>query len=131
MNPPSEDIKDILESSQSGTGLVFGTDLFIGEEPVSPDQCITIYDTGGPEPQAGYVYDYPTVQVRIRGNKGAYKETWALADTIKSALHGLHNESWNGTKYHGIWCQSDIIFIGYDDNSRPVFTVNFRIHRSA
>jgi len=130
LNPPSEDIKDILEQSSVGVGT-FGTDLFISKEPDSPDSCITIYDTGSTgESQAGYSYDYPTIMIRIRGTRMGYAAAWALAEDVKDALHSLANETWNGTRYVGIWCMGEPNSLGYDDKQRPILTLNFRIHRT-
>ena len=127
MNPPSQDISDILVGAGVGT---FGTDLFISKEPDSPDACVTIFDTGGFDPVANYVYDFPTVQIRIRGGKMEYQTAFAKAQDVKDTLHGLSGETWNSTKYVGIWAQGDIIFVGYDESNRPVLTVNFRVHRT-
>ena len=131
MNSPSEDIKDILESSAVGLGLVFGTDLFVSRMPETPDQCVAVFDTGGEPPQPSFVYLKPTIQVRIRGAKTGYQTAYTLAESIRDALHDLTNETWNSTRYVGIWATSDIFFIGYDENDRPLFSVNFRIHRTS
>jgi hypothetical protein len=129
MNPPSEDIKDMLVASSAGLGHTFGIDMFISEMPDSPDVCYCIYDTGGIEPEVQYEYDRPAVQVRVRGAKSGYRSAWLAAKDIRDTLHGVHNETWNSTRYVGIWCMGDILFAGYDDSGRPQFTINFRIHR--
>ncbi len=46
MNIPSKDIKDMLEAS-SALNLVFGTNLFIGQLPDKPRNCVSIVDTSG------------------------------------------------------------------------------------
>ncbi len=130
MKSPAEDIKDVLESSAVGIGT-FGTDLFVSKEPSEPDACTTIYDTPGQEPEAGYRYDRPGVQVRVRGTAGGYQAAYAKIEDVKEALHGLGDETWNGTRYVGIWATGDPNFLGYDDNGRPIFTINFRVHRTA
>jgi hypothetical protein len=131
MNPPSEDIKDILISSAAGIDLTFGTNLFISSMPDSPDLCACIYDTGGSEPEHNYNYMRPTIQTTIRGKKSTgYRDAWKLAETIRNVLYAIHNETWNGTWYIGVWAETDIFFVGYDENKRPLLTVNFRIHRS-
>ena len=127
MNPASEDIKDILVADGVGA---FGTDLFISLMPETPDACVSIYDTGGMDPILNYVYDYPTVQVRIRGAIFGYQNAWDKAKEVKDALHGLTNETWNSTRYIQIGCVGDIMFIHYDDNNRPTLTVNFLVHRT-
>ena len=129
MNAPSEDIKDILEG-MSALALIFATDLFISEMPDEPDQCVCIYDTGGEPAEVNYIYEKPTIQIRVRGAKGAYLATHELAQSIRDTLNGLNNETWNGARYVGIWAMGDVLFINYDDNHRPIFTINFRIHRT-
>jgi hypothetical protein len=130
MNPPSEDIKDMLVASAAGTGLTFGTDIHISHMPDTPDLCVAVYDTGGEPPEPHLVYNKPTAQVRVRGDRGGYEAAWSLAETIRDALNGVNNEVWNSTRYIGIWATGDILFIHYDDSKRPVLSVNFRIHRT-
>lgn len=129
MKAPSEDIKDILEGT-SALALTFATDLFISEMPDRPDDCVCVYDTPGEPPETGYVYHRPGLQIRVRGAKGAYLATHEFAQAIQAALHGLHDETWNGTRYVGIWATGGVLFVGYDDNHRPIFSINFRIHRT-
>lgn len=132
MNSPATDIKDMLDASAAALGLTFATDLFVGQMPDSPDKCICVYDTGGYDPESGTErYEKPTVMVTVRGARMGYVAGWALAQDIKDVLHRLHNETWNSTRYIAIWCVGDINHIGFDQNQRPKFTINFRIHRTA
>lgn len=129
MNPASEDIKDMLEDSGSGTGLTFATDLFIAQMPSSPDKCVCVYDTAGESP--GYNDYYKLgIQIVVRGDKEAYLDAYDLANTIQVYLHEKNNETWNSTRYIGVWGEGDILFMGWDDNQRPMFSINFRVHRS-
>lgn len=130
MNAPSQDIKDILESSQHGSIGTFATDLFVHEEPAEPDACVTVRDTGGFDPESRFDYSRPTVQVRIRGAKGGFQTAYSKTQEVIDALHGLNNETWNGTRYVAIWQMGDVMDTGNDDNGRPILTVNFRIHRT-
>ena len=127
MKPPSEDIKDILEATSS-LGLTFATDLFISEIPTDPDQCVCIYDTGGYDPEVNCTYEKPTIQVRVRG--GDYLVAHGLAQDIRDVLNGEYNCTINGARYIGIWAEGDILFVEYDNNHRPLLTVNFRLHRT-
>lgn len=132
-NPPSKDIVEILEQSSTGIGYSFGTNIFIGILPKSPDKCISVYDTGGNSPAPNYEYYYPTVQVIVRGARGgsaAYKDAWDIMELIKQALHGLHSETWNGAIYTQILAISDILRLGPDDNNRPLFSLNFSVQRT-
>jgi len=129
MNPPSQDIKDIMVATSS-LGLTFATDLFISEMPQTPDECVCVYDTGGDDPGTEFTYERPTLQVRVRGARGGYLNAHGLAQEIRDVLNGQHNYTINGARYIGIWAVGDIIFVGYDDNHRPELTVNFRLHRT-
>lgn len=129
MTAPSEDVKTIL-LSDSTIGLALGTDLFISTMPADPDECVAVYDSGGENSEAQYNYQRPTVQIRVRGNRGEYNTTYALADSIRNLLHGLANYTVGSVRYVGIWAQGDILFIHYDENQRPVFSMNFILHRT-
>lgn len=136
MNPVSEDIKDILVSSSVGVGAYAATSgwsIHIGGLPDGvnvPDTCISITDTGGGMPEPNYTYQRPTAQVLVRGAVGDYKTAYSKTEEIRDALHALVNESWNATRYVQILCMSDIMFVARDDKKRPLFSVNFIIHRT-
>jgi hypothetical protein len=130
MNAPSEDIKDML-AAVSSLALTFATDLFVSEMPDTPDQCVCVYDTGGFDPEGDFNYERPTAMIRVRGAKGAYTAGHELAQACRDALLGTADSTVNGARYIGIWVVGDVNHIGYDDNHRPLFTVNFRIHRAA
>jgi hypothetical protein len=129
MNPCSVDTVDMLEDES--LGLTFGTNLFIGFEPRSPDDTVTIFDTGGFGPQLTFdkseKYDYTNIQIRVRSNK--YDDGWDLINDIKDALHGRAHETWNDTYYSLIHCSSDIAFLDWDSERRARFVVNFELQR--
>jgi hypothetical protein len=129
MNAPSVEIKDILETD-SGLGLEYATDLFVGEMPDTPDECVCVYDSPGEDPQAGFTYERPHVQIRVRGAKGKYVEAHNLARAVAAVLHGLTNETVGATRYIGIWQIGSVIPLGLDDNKRPIMTINFRAQRT-
>lgn len=131
MNSPSEDIKDILEA-ESSLALTFSNDLFISREPISPANCVTIFDTqGGIPPQLTFnraeVYEYPSIQIRVRSKK--YLTGWNLINGIKSLLHGRGHETWNGTYYSLITASSSPALLDYDESDRARFICNFNIQR--
>lgn len=128
MNPPSEDIKDILEASSAGLDLEFGTDMFIGLMPEKPDNCIVIVDTGGFPPAPKYTYRYPTLQIRSRNNNN--KSAWTELDDISGVLHALYEETWNSTRYIQILAQTEPLFLGQDERQRFQYSINFEIHRT-
>jgi hypothetical protein len=129
MSAPSVDVKDLLES-ESVLALTFGTDLFIGEIPPEPNECVVVFDTGGSPSEPHYTYERPTVQIRVRGERGGYVVAYDLINAVRNTLNGQSNVSVNTSRYVGIWQQGDVSFVAWDDNQRPLFTVNFRLHRT-
>lgn len=132
MKSPSEDIKEFLIQSSVGTGLIFGVDLFINFEPEETLNIpiVTLYDYAGDRPQVNFKYFRVFVQARIRGAKYGFQVAYTLAETVRDALHEMVQQTVNGTKYMTIWAITDIISLGQDENGRPIFTVNFEIHRT-
>jgi len=129
MNPPSEDIKDFL-LDDSSLALTFGTDLFVGYTPDSPDAVVGVYDSGGDGIEMDYTYERPSVQVRIRGDKGAYRAAQMRGQAIRDYLKGIVNQTKNSARYLAIWPKGDVLFIGRDEKNRPMFSVNFTAHRT-
>lgn len=129
MNAPSYDIKDMLEA-ESSLGLTFGSNLFYGREPESPNNCVTIFDT------VGYGSDItldqksifnPSVQVRVRNID--YDDGWTLIKQIEDVLNAKANEVWNSTMYLLIQTISGPAFMDWDENNRVRFVINFNLKR--
>lgn len=129
MNPASHDLRDLLVTGGIGsTASESSWGIYRGKEPLSPDTTITLYDYGGPV-NPKWRQDEVRVQARIRGNKNGYDEAWQKAKDVSKCLVGIPKQTINGTVYVGIWVVSDVTFSRYDDNDRPIFTVNFRVIR--
>jgi hypothetical protein len=131
MNATSEDIKDLLEA-ESSLGLTGGTNLFIGREQPTPDNCVTIFDTSSRPPQTtleeeGATLNYDSVQIRVRNR--SYEDGWSLIKALQIALHGRAGETWNDTLYSAILCQSGPAWLDFDDNNRVRFIVNINVIR--
>ena len=130
MNATSQDVKDMLEAD-SALGLVFATNLFIGREPTTPDECATIFDTSGLPNQVTLGmegnYYYPSIQIRVRSND--FRDGWDLIQEIMISLHGRGQETWNGTLYSIIKHTSGPALLDWDDNNRVRFIVNFDLQR--
>ncbi len=128
INPPSEDIKDMLESSESGLGLVTGTSLFIAIMPPSPNNAVVIRDSGGLS-QLKYGMERPGIQIVVRNN--VYKTGYDLIKDIKYYLNEKNGEIWNGANYISILNRSEIGFMGQDPDNRFEWSMNFQIYRTA
>ena len=134
MNAPSIDIVEMIEAygDSSGIDLTFATNLFIGKEPSTPKNCVTVYDTPGFPPYLGLDtigYEYPSIQIRVRNT--SYVTGWNLINSIKDALHGKSHETWNDTLYTVIYCSSGPALLDWDDNGNCRFIVNFNLQRRA
>lgn len=133
-NLPSEDILDMLVAD--GVLTAGGTDGFTNKEPGENSlkdggPIAVIYDTGGFDPEAtGVNFDKPTINVRVKGKPGDYDNTQALIQDIKAALHQRDPETISSVRYMGIWQLGEVAFVEYDDRNRPIFTANFRMHRT-
>ena len=134
MNASSVDIRDLLEAygDSSGLDVEFADNLFVGREPEAPDNCVTIFDTPGYPPALGLTnqgYEYPSIQIRVRNRK--YVDGWSIIEGIKNALHGIAQETWNGTLYSLIYCSNGPALLDWDDKGRVRFIINFNIQRRA
>lgn len=117
-----DDIKDYLVSNGIG---VFGTDIFIGTLPPSPDDCIALFEYAGEPPDLHWDGEYPGLQVMARGAK--YPTARAKIEQVKNLLHGVTEEVINGTRYLLIHARHSPETLGKDENGRQLFVVNFRI----
>lgn len=130
MNPVSIDIAAML-AAESSMGLVFGTDIFIGKEPTTPDNCVTIYDTPSFPPDLTLNkeerYYYSSCQIRIRNN--SYATGMTLARDIMTLLHGRANETWNGTVYTVIHAAGEPSLLAIDGNNRALIIFNINSQR--
>jgi hypothetical protein len=125
---PANDLADILETANLVGGST-GWQVQVGEEPTTPDKVVTLYDTGGPEPNPKNLQDFLRVQIRIRGKPGEYISTFNKAQQIKDELLGRPKGVVNSVTYVGIWMNTETLFMGYDESRRPRFTSNWRIVR--
>ena len=129
-NAPSIDVKDELVTAGIGIfAASSGWGIYVSKMPSSPDQTITIFDRGGADPNPRFLLDNSSVQIIVRGSVNDYVATYVKSQEIKDHLLGLGDVTLNGTRYVGFWQQGDIIHVGYDDNDRPLFSLNWRIVR--
>lgn len=129
MNQASEDIKDMLVAD-STLGLAFHVDLFVGKEPASPSNCVTIYDTPSfpPDVTLDNVRIYDThFQIRVRHND--YVGGMTLARNIMDSLHARAQETWNGTLYTSITSAGEPALLTWDGNNRAIIITNFNTRR--
>lgn len=133
MSSPAQNVASELIAQGIGTsGTPAPTSsvwqICVGRLIEGPDELLAIIDTGGFNPNTKWQLDYVTVQVIVRGGKDEYAEGYAKALDIKNALLGIDpKEVVTGVWWSGITMLADIAFLKYDENSRPLFSINFRI----
>jgi hypothetical protein len=126
--PPSQDIAGVLAAAQLGAlGAATGWGIYRSLQPDSPDTTITLYDTGGLDPDPALLLDQPSLMIHVRGIARDYDGARAKAQEVKDALLGLPAQTLGGTFYGGAVMKGDVFFLGYDNKSRPVFTLNFQL----
>ena len=118
MTSPAYTIARYLETEGFGE---WANDINVSLEPNEPVECITLYDTGGQDPDSDEqdVFN-KTIQIRVRTLN--YLQTYTKLEQIRDLLI---NQTIVGI--NGIWMQGDILYIGRDDNDRHLFTTNFRL----
>lgn len=131
MNACSVDVASMLVADTS-LGLTIGNNLYVGKEPTTPDNVVTIYDSYGFPPQVtlngkGEDYYYPAIQIRVRNRD--YRVGYNLAHNIMVSLHGRAQQTWNGTLYTVVYCTSDVALLDWEDNGLCRFLINFNIQR--
>jgi hypothetical protein len=131
---PSEGIKDILVANAIGVFQpnATSTDWAImisrmrdGKD--APNKSIAIYDTGGLAPEPGLDINYPSIQIIVRGEPDGYADTHKKCRDIRDVLLGRRSETRGGDVWASITMPYDILSLGYDDNERPEFSLNFQL----
>jgi Bacteriophage minor capsid protein len=125
---PTEGVKNLLEAAGLGVlGAETGWAIRISRTKDKPDTLITLYDAPGKAPEPGLDINEPTVQVIVRGAPNGYRDAYAKCLRIKDELLGLpstvmppDNDIWAS-----VTMPRDILSLGYDDNERPIFSLNF------
>ena len=120
----ADDIADLLEAQAIGT---LGTDMFVGKEPAVDTLSILLLDVGGSAPNPLFARDFRDLQIVITGAVNGYSAAYNKAESIKNYLLGLDSQTVGTTVYFAFNMRSDITFVGYDNNDKPKFTLNFRI----
>lgn len=130
MRSTADDLAGYLDANSVGTlAAATGWSISFGMEPASPETAITLYDTGGLEPDTDQLDVLrPSIQVRVRGSD--YRAAYAKQVAIRDLLHAMPETVIEGTLYLAVTASSDILSIGRDDNDRFILTANYRVMRS-
>lgn len=128
MKTPAHDTALFL-AADGATGAFGGTTgwpVYVGREPLEPENVVTVYDTGG-GPNLLVDLRKPTIQVRVRGT--TYESTWGRADAVYTSLVTPVNPSTDDGVTLQWVAETDILYIGRDDKDRYLVTCNFQLLR--
>jgi hypothetical protein len=126
---PSVYLADLIQSLSLGTK---GADLFIGDEPLTPDNVVTCIDSGPSEVDNNnnFHYEGSTVTILIRNRK--YKDAYDKANEIKTGINKLtlQDYTYNNINYQivSILHFGGPIPLGKDDKKRETISMTFIIN---
>lgn len=117
-----EQVATYLQAQGIGT---IASDIFIGNMPDLPNNCIAVINTGGIAPSIDIPDKRPTFQVLIRNTD--YETGELKLTAIRTALHQFMNDYLvNGQTYvYSIFLNAEGGHIGKDVNGRDEWSVNF------
>jgi hypothetical protein len=122
----AQDIATYLAAQSVGT---FGTNIFVSREPPEPNECVTVYDTGGLEPDTDDLNLLrPKFQVRVRS--ATYEGGYTKQSLIRDLLILVAPIKTANSVFVAIMVDTDFISLGRDDKDRYTSTMNYRAIRN-
>jgi hypothetical protein len=130
MTFPALEARDVLVADGVGASSGATWPIKVGPLTSQPDAVIAIIDAPGQSPNPKWLLDFPAIQVVVRGKPDDYPTAKAKADEVKDALLGIDAFTTPaGNRWDGVTMMGDVNYLGPDENSRPQFSLNFRIIR--
>lgn len=136
MNSAAVDIAKFLATEGVGTlPHTTGWAVSAALEPVSPDDAVTVYDTGGEGPdtddgdEAG-VNDLHESTVQVRTRSADYSDAYDKQTEIFALLTSKSVIETETSNLVGVFMTTDVLPIGRDDNNRHLLVANYRIIRT-
>lgn len=124
MGSPAKDIAKLLEDGKVGR---LGRKIFYGQMPEDKEPAVAVLDTGGVFANPLWKRDEFTIQVLVRGKPQDYEAGYKLAKDVKDVLLGCKPVTIDSIDYILFVMIGDITSLGYDEQKRPRFSLNFRI----
>jgi len=132
--------QDLVTYLVSGSTLVAGTDLFVGDLLPSPDDVTVLFEYPGMGPRETFGDNTKPAVIRPRiqvlGRAGgtataAYTNARTRVRTVYDLLTVVANEQLSGTTYFRGEAIQEPFMLHRDENDRVVFACNFDIWRVA
>ena len=120
-----EDIATYLQTAGIGT---IGTNLFKGQIPTEPDNCVAVFEYAGSPPAVTHdkkTLDSPGLQIRVRN--ADYAAGMTAIQGIIDVLSPLSNVSIGSGYYLSILANQSPVPLGLDEKDRHEFSMNFLV----
>jgi hypothetical protein len=99
--------------------------VFYSFMPDEPDDCLVLFGAGTSVVDAHLIgFNERVFQARVRAS--SYDVAEQMAREVESALHGVANTQIGDQFVRYVLLDSGPIALGYDENGRYEFTLNFR-----
>jgi hypothetical protein len=126
-------IKEFAEWLEDQSVGTVGTDMFISTLPEDVDDCIGLYETGGPPPNEYVPIEQPSVQALVRNQ--SYSAGRAIAESIFDACQRQRNFNFpsdSGVVGAGTYIMvmhpiGDVGYLQRDTNDRHEWSVNIQL----
>lgn len=113
-------LNELAELLQNAGLGVLGENIFIGQKPPEMTNAIVLNQYGGSTPEVTSKVEYVNVQVMV------FAERYADGYNLISDIFGLlHTNRTANSKL--IKAKQSPAFIGFDENSNPIFVCNFEV----
>ena len=122
-------------ASSSGVDGWLLVQSFMPDSTAMQDKVVALIETPGGPPSPRVEIDFPSFQVRVRGDpitttSTSYQETRQKIEDIKLELHGIDNLTLSSRYYVMIVAEQEPFLLEYDAQDRPHLACNFTAWRS-
>ena len=122
MNSPAHELSLLLTAALSET-------VYTASEPDTPDDVVTIYDTGGTGPDTNELSPIDaTFQVRVRNT--SYPNAYAKHMAVRDELIYTFPKVGATSTFWEIEATDEPFPLGRDDSNRFILVANYRCRRS-
>jgi hypothetical protein len=131
MKDPAQAIAQHLINGSLGSFLTTapqpptGWRVAVGRLPDAPDTVMLVTATGGRNPYPHLLYNEPTVQILVRGAKSGYVAARTKAEAVQARMTAMSSVTLLGDVYQSSNQMGDIAYLGQDESTRPMFSLNF------
>lgn len=125
-----DDLAALLVEAGLGT---LGADLFLAQSPVTPDECLTLREYGGAQPDYLYLGADPTQEwprCQLEARSADYAAARLRIERCARILGATRERVVNGTHYHRITPLGAPAPLGEDENQRSRVVCSFEAAKS-